>query len=169
MIEIVDIVDENNQVIRKIDKLEAHNKGLLHRTIIAELIDSKGNWTLVKQASNKQDPGQFVSPVGGHVTSGETEIDALKREAQEEIGLKDFKFKYVGRAIYNRRVRRKQENHFFIVYEIYSDLSPTINEESVDFRKFTPGELKAELKFHPLLFGDAFRFVINNFYKNYFA
>jgi len=35
---------------------------------------------MVKQASDKQDAGQYVSPVGGHVTSGETDIEALKEK-----------------------------------------------------------------------------------------
>lgn len=108
--EYVDIVNENNKVIGKCSKEEAHQKGLLHRTVIAEVINLKGEWLLVQQAGHKQDAGQFVSPVGGHVSAGETEEEALKRETWEEIGLKDFTYKLKGKAIHNRIVNDKKEN-----------------------------------------------------------
>lgn len=79
--EIVDIVNSQDIVIGQSSKDECHQQGMLHRTIIAELIDSQGNWILVEQASDRQDAGQYVSPVGGHIRAGETELAALKREA----------------------------------------------------------------------------------------
>lgn len=109
-------------MLKAVSKQEAHEQGLLYKTVISEVMDSQGRWLLVKQSKDRQDAGQYVSPVGGHVRAGETEIEALKREAYEELGLqKEFKYEYVSRAIYNRRVLGRQENHFFIMYTIYSD------------------------------------------------
>ena len=123
MDEMVDVVDENNKVLYSVSKAKAHQEGLLHRTVIAEVRDSKGNFILVKQAPDRQDPGQYVSPVGGHVRAGESEIEALNREATEEIGLgmSDFKYKLIGKFIFNRQVLKRQENHYFIVYEIHTN------------------------------------------------
>lgn len=163
--EIVDIVDENNKVIGQIAKGEAHQTGALHRCVVSQLIDSQGNWTLVKQASDRQDAGQYVSPVGGHVQAGESEDDALKREAFEELGLKNFKFKLIGRKIFNREVIGRKENHYFIVYEIYSDQPPVLNHESVGYEKFTPEQLAQEIKENPTKFGNAFHFGYSNFYQ----
>lgn len=166
--EKVDIVDENLKVLYSIDKQEAHDKELLHPTIVAEVINSKGEWLLVKQAGHKQDPGQFVSPVGGHVGSGENFDVALKREALEEVGLKDFKFKFVDKKIYKRKWTKGIENHYFLVYEIYSDVEPTLNDESVGYRRFKLDELKEILKSEPEIFGYAFHFVVRNFYSSLF-
>jgi len=164
--ELMDIVDKNENFIEIVSKKEAHRKGLLHKTVISEVIDSEGRWLLVKQSKDKQDAGQYVSPVGGHVTSGETDIEALKREANEELGLsEDFKFELVGKKIFNRFVVGRQENHLFIVYKIYSDQEPTINEESESCKYFTEEEMKKELKENPKLFGDAFHFVVKNFFS----
>lgn len=158
--EIVDVVNENDEVVSSCSKDECHQKGLLHRTVISELIDSQGNWILVKQASDRQDAGQYVSPVGGHVQVGESVEDALKREAEEEVGLINFEYKFVGKKIYNREVIGRKENHFFIVYEIYSDEEPVLNHESDAYEKFTKEQLYTELKENPKKFGDAFHFVM---------
>ena len=162
--EQVNIVDENNHVLYQSSKQTAHEKGLLHRTIIAEVINSKGEWVLVKQAADRQDARQYVSPVGGHIRAGETEIAALKREAKEEMGLTRFIYKYVGKAIFNRKVLNRQENHYFILYEIYSDEEPKLNHESVSCKRFTAKELKLAFLQKQKDFGAAFHFVAKTFY-----
>jgi isopentenyl-diphosphate delta-isomerase len=164
--EIVDIVDDKNNVIASISKTDAHKKGLLHKTVISQVIDSQGRFTLVLQSSDRQDAGQYVSPVGGHVSTGETEEEAFKREALEEVGLQDFEFHYVGKAIFNRNILGRQENHFFFLYEIFSDKKIVLNHEAVSFKPFTKEELKQVIMDTPEKFGSAFYFVFETFYPN---
>ena len=160
--ELVDIIDEQKNHLYVVSKEEAHIKGLLHKIIIAEIIDSKGNKILVKQASDRQDPGQYVSPVGGHIQAGEDELSALKRESLEEVGIEPVKYKKIGEAIYRRKVLNRDENHMFILYEIYSDQSLSLNHESVSYKKFTDIEIQSNILTNEM--GDAFRFVIKKFY-----
>lgn len=163
--ELVDIVNKDDQVISTSSKREAHKKGLLHRTVIAEVIDEDGKWILVKQAPNKQDAGQYVSPIGGHVSAGETPEEALKREAAEECGLTSgFSYRLIGKKIYNREIIGRKENHYFILYEITSNEKIVLNEESVGYEKFSKRELKKQLKDNPKKFGAAFHFVFRTFY-----
>lgn len=165
--ELVDIIDENGNQLKVVAKRDAHKDGLLHKTVISEVIDSQGRWLMVRQSKDRQDAGQYVSPVGGHVTAGETKVEALKREANEEVGLMgDFKFDYVGRAIFNREVIGRKENHLFIMYKIYSDAQPVLNNESESCKYFTEQELASEIKEHPEYFGDAFHFVVKQFFPN---
>ncbi len=169
--EPVDILDHNLTRINTVTKSLAHIKGLLHPVIISEVINSKGEWLLVRQASDRQDASQLVSPIGGHVQTHESELDALVREAGEELGLvvninQPATFKRVGQAIFDRKVLGRHENHLFILYEIYSDIDPVLNYESVEFRRFSTQQLNILIKQKPTLFGAAFHFVWNTFYQN---
>lgn len=163
--EIVDVIDEQNRVIRNVPKTVAHQEGLLHRIVIAELKNSKGEYCFVRQAGDRQDAGQFVSPVGGHVSAGESIDNALIRECQEEVGLSPVKYTLVGQTIYNREVIGRQENHLFIVYEIETDETPILNHESVEFRWFSIEEIKSNVKSNPDLFGAAWHHVYKNIFK----
>jgi len=165
--ESVDIIDENENFVKVVPKKEAHEKGLLHKTVISQLIDSKGRWFLTKPSEGRQDAGQYVAPVGGHVSAGETEIETLKRENKEEIGLAgDFKYEFVGKKVFNRFVISRQENHFFVMYKSYSDMKPVLSHEAESGRYFTEAELKKELKENSKLFGDAFHFVAKAFFPH---
>lgn len=165
-LEMIDVVDPDNNVLFCVTKERAHKEGLLHRAILAQLINSKGKWILVKQASDRQDAGQYVVPVGGHITAGESEVEALQRETLEELGLKAFKHKFIGRGIFNRKVLGRKENHYFILYEIYSDKKLNLGPEAKSYKSFTKERIKKLLKDNPKIFGNAFHFTVKAFYPN---
>ncbi|CAN5138635.1 hypothetical protein BH09PAT1_BH09PAT1_8300 [soil metagenome] len=164
--ELVDFISEDGKIIKSVSKYEAHEKGLLHGCVIALLFNSKDDLMLIKPPSTKQDAGKYVCPVGGHISSDESEIEALKREVEEEIGLNDFKYKRIGQAIFARHVLGRHENHLFVMFEIYSDQKPTAGTELESMHWFKKESLKTKLKDHPKDFGDAFYFVFEHFYKN---
>jgi isopentenyl-diphosphate delta-isomerase len=165
--ERVDIVDEDENVLGQILKVKAHKTGELHRCVIGEIRDAEGNYVLVEQAADRQDAGQFVAPVGGHVRADETNEAALKREAMEEVGLADFPYSYVGKGVYNRYVLGRQENHLFIVYVITVDPKLIkLGPEAVSWRVFTEDELRQHLVQNPELFGDAHHELLRQFYPN---
>lgn len=164
--EVVDVVDNNGNVIRQILKTDAHKKGLLHKTVIGYLKYGE-DWVLVRQAHDRQDAGQLVAPVGGHVKAGEDEVEALLREAEEEIGTRNISFTPVGRAIFRRNVIGRDENHLFIIFEISTKDKIKLGSESVSMEIFTIKELKQALSKMPEHFGDAFYFNLENFYPDY--
>lgn len=165
--EHVDIIDEKGNKLYTASKEEAHKKGLLHCCVISEIIDSKGKWLLVIPQDHKQDSGQYVSPVGGHISAGEKPEEALKREVFEEVRIKIARSKRIGEGIFNRKILKRHENHYFIVFEIYTDQKPKLNDEGKAYAYFTRKEIKEKMTSEPKIFGDAFHFVYKNIYKEF--
>lgn len=163
--ELVDVIDDKGNIVEVVLKKDAHTRGLLHKGVISQVISSEGKWLLVRQSSDKQDAGQYVSPVGGHVISGESNEEALLREAEEEVGLTgNLNYEYVGQEKYHRQIIGRDENHLLIMYKIYSDIDPILNEESDHFYHLTEEELSLELKNKPEHFGAGFHFIIQRFF-----
>jgi len=162
--ELLDLIDDNNQVIGTVAKSIAHHDGLLHRIVIGEIINSKGEYCFVEQAGDRQDPGQFVSPIGGHVKAGELPDSALVRECQEECGFTPTDFEFIGSTVFDRQVIGRHENHLFLVYVIHSNADPILNHESVGFRWFSVPKIQSTLKSNPQLFGAAWHHVFSKLF-----
>ena len=164
--EIVDIIDEAGQILHQAAKSEAHKHGWLHKTVIGYL-KYGDDWALVCQAADRQDAGQLVAPVGGHVKAGETELEALMREVEEEIGVTNITHKHVGTVRFHRQVIGRDENHLFYLYEISTDEEVKLGAEAVSIERFTMDELKRALVDRPNDFGDAYYFVLEKYYPEY--
>lgn len=162
--EQVDIINNQNQVISSTGKSIAHRDGLLHRIVIGELINRRGEYCFVRQAGDRQDAGSFVSPIGGHMRSRESANDAFVRECQEECGFTPNNYILIGQTIFNREVIGRKENHLFLVYQITADTDPILNHESVEFKWFSVAEIQQILKTNPDTFGAAWHHVFKNIF-----
>ena len=164
--EIVDIIDHRGRVLHQKPKKAAHAQGLLHATVIGYM-RSGTDWILVRQSADRQDAGQLVAPVGGHVKAGETELDALLRESEEEIGTRNITHTFVGKARFHRQVIGRDENHLFVVYEIATDDEIVLGDEADSWERFTEAEFRRALQKAPDNFGEACYFVLETFYPDY--
>ncbi len=90
--EWVPLVDEQGKVTGQAPRSQVHNGSkLLHPVVHLHVLNRNGSILLQKRPMNKQiQPGKWDTAVGGHISAGETLEAALKKEAFEEIGLKDF-------------------------------------------------------------------------------
>ncbi|MFH1276318.1 MAG: NUDIX hydrolase, partial [Candidatus Woesearchaeota archaeon] len=108
------------------------------------IIVDKGKILLMKRADcSKTFPGKWCIP-GGTVEWGETAEQALKREAQEEIGCEIEVIKFVGR-VYDSPKRHPTKTMFALPHlcKIVSG-TPQANqpEEVAEVKWFTPQEVK---------------------------
>jgi isopentenyl-diphosphate delta-isomerase len=87
--ELLDLVDENDNVIDKKRRSEIYAQNLANfRVVNAFIINSKGEIWIPRRAANKRIfPLCLDMSMGGHVESGETYEDTLKRETQEELNI----------------------------------------------------------------------------------
>lgn len=89
--EIVDIVDENNLVIGKSSRKEAHLKGHIHRALSVLVLNSKGQILLQKRSEKKSvHPLSWDLSTSEHVLSGESYEDAGVRSLREELGIESI-------------------------------------------------------------------------------
>jgi len=135
--ELFPIVDEQGNAIGKAPRSVCHN-GIskpLHPVVHLHLFNSAGELYLQKRAITKDtQPGKWDTSVGGHSAPGETIEEALIREAEEELGLKDFIPEFLGKYIWES----PQERELVSSFSSITDLIPVINEEEIEEGKFWP-------------------------------
>ena len=81
------LVDQEDQEIGAMEKLEAHRQGLLHRAFSVFILNKEGEMLLHQRASQKyHSPDLWTNACCSHPAPGETTLDAAKRRLQEEMG-----------------------------------------------------------------------------------
>lgn len=116
--EIVDIVDENDNVVRQATWKEMFENSLLHRTANVIVFNSKGEIFVHRRALDlKLYPGLYDVKFGGSVRAGETYDEAARRELFEEAGIDDVKLS----PLFKCRNNRKENNVFRMVFKTVHD------------------------------------------------
>ncbi len=87
--EYFDIINESGKVIGKATREECHsNRSLIHRSVAVLIFNSEGQLFLQKRSMIKDvQPGKWHTSVSGHLDSGETFDQAVRREMKEELGI----------------------------------------------------------------------------------
>jgi|TARA_B110000879_G_scaffold56154_1_gene79230 16S rRNA (adenine1518-N6/adenine1519-N6)-dimethyltransferase len=96
--EILDVVDENDEVIRSERRDVIHRDDLTHRAVHIFVLNKHREIFLQKRSRLKDKcPGLWDSSAAGHVDSGEDYAACATRELAEELGLEDHDLKEVGK------------------------------------------------------------------------
>jgi isopentenyldiphosphate isomerase/intracellular septation protein A len=129
-----DIVDEEGRVTGRAPRALCHSgPGMMHPVVHLHVVDSKDRVYLQKRPISKQiQPGKWDTAVGGHVMSGEKVEEALLREAEEELGLKDFKYQLIGRYKWETDVETELVFMFVTLY----DRAITFNRDEIEDGRF---------------------------------
>jgi len=106
---------------------EVHEQGFIHRTVHVWILNSKKELLIQKRAKNKRaHPGCWDISAAGHISAGQTSLEAAQREVMEELGIEisESKFKFLftveSRSILNNGTYIN--NEFQDVYIIPIDL-----------------------------------------------
>jgi len=149
--EQVILVDEQDHSIGSMGKMEAHEKGILHRAISVFIVNSKGEWLLQQRHSDKYHSGGLWSNACcSHPRPGESTEEAAERRLMEEMGLKTelaelFQFTYLENM--NNGLTEHEFDHVFIGF---FDLIPKVNTEEVQDWKYIPfSEIQIQAKNAP--------------------
>ena len=151
MTEYVVLVDELDNKVGLMEKMEAHINPILHRAFSIFIFNSKNEMLLQQRALSKyHTPGLWTNTCCSHPRDGESLHDATKRRLQEEMGMQcELKeaFSFVYKADVMQGLVEHEFDHVFIGT---SDDLPIINKDEVEsFRYDTVENIKADIERNP--------------------
>lgn len=157
--EKVILVDENDTPIGSMEKMEAHEKALLHRAFSVFIFNSKNEMLIHQRAHSKyHSGGLWTNACCSHPRENETAEQAAHRRLVEEMGFDcpiNFRFSFIYKAELDQGLTEHEFDHVFTgVYE--SEIKPN-PEEVADYRFLSLDQLRAELNSTPDLFTEWFK------------
>lgn len=145
------LVDENDCAIGTMEKMEAHEKAVLHRAISVFIVNSTGEWLLQQRTLDKyHSKGLWTNTSCSHPYPGETSIDAAHRRLMEEMGLK-AELKEIFSFTYKQELENNLTEHEFdhVFLGITNEL-PKINpNEVMDYEYISFDKLEKDIESHP--------------------
>ena len=90
------LVDEYDVSSGVMEKMEAHEKALLHRALSVFIFNAKGEMLLQQRSLQKyHSGGLWTNSCCSHPRPGEDTLSAANRRLQEENGLSEYEFDHV--------------------------------------------------------------------------
>ena len=149
--EKVILVDQSDNKIGLMDKMEAHEKGVLHRAFSVFIFNKSNELMLQKRAHSKyHSPGLWTNTCCSHQRDDESNIEAGKRRLFEEMGFTTDLAEttsFIYRAAFDNDLIEHELDHILIgSYEN----SPNINKTEVDSWKWMQLEdIKEDIEISP--------------------
>lgn len=157
------LVDENDQPIGAMEKLEAHEKALLHRAISVIIYNPEGKWLLQQRTFEKyHSKGLWTNTACSHPYPGEITVDAAARRLAEEMGITaDLKeiFSFTYKQELENGLTEHELDHVFVGY---SNQTPVPHPEEVrDYKFVSTDELTKDITENPEKYTVWFKIIFN--------
>lgn len=164
--EKVILVNELDEPIGLMPKLEAHQKARLHRAFSVFILNDKKEIMLQQRAQHKyHSPLLWTNTCCSHQREGETNVQAGNRRLFEEMGFKtEIKelFHFIYKAPFDNGLTEHELDHVMVGY--YND-APEINPDEVENWKWMKiEEVKSDMVIHPEIYTVLFKIIFDEFY-----
>jgi isopentenyl-diphosphate delta-isomerase len=168
--EEVILVNEEDQPIGQMEKMEAHQKGLLHRAFSVLIFNSSEQVLLQKRASSKyHSGGLWTNTCCSHPRPGETVLDAANRRLMEEMGMTadlTERFHFIYKTDLDNDLVEHELDYVLVGQ---SDDLPKLNsDEAEDFKYIDLETLKEELKSSPENYTVWFKIIMEAYFDHEF-
>jgi isopentenyl-diphosphate Delta-isomerase len=144
----VQLVDTQDNPNGSMEKLEAHEKGLLHRALSVLIINTNKEILLQRRALGKyHSPGLWTNTCCSHPYPGENPTEAANRRLKEEMGMVadlEFAFKFQYKCDFDNGLIEHELDHVFMGK---TDDIPHLNtDEAMAFKWMSIEELETDMK-----------------------
>ncbi len=166
--EKVVLVNEKDEKIGLMPKMEAHEKALLHRAFSVFVFNDKNELMIQQRAMHKyHSPGLWTNTCCSHQRDGENNIDAGKRRLQEEMGfstnLKETT-SFIYKAPFDNGLTEHEYDHMLVGK--YND-DPNINPDEVAAWKWMSMEaIEKDMKENPSIYTEWFKIIFEKFQEH---
>ncbi|MCX7550603.1 isopentenyl-diphosphate Delta-isomerase [Xanthomarina sp. F2636L] len=166
--EQVILVNENDEQIGLMPKLEAHEKALLHRAFSVFVFNDDNQLMLQQRAAHKyHSPKLWANTCCSHQRDGESNIAAGKRRLQEEMGFKtalEESISFIYKAPFDNGLTEHEFDH--ILLGKYND-APIINpDEVLDWKWMSLEAIEEDIQIHPEIYTEWFKIIFDKFYEH---
>jgi isopentenyl-diphosphate delta-isomerase len=166
--ENVILVNENDEQIGLMEKIEAHEKALLHRAFSVFILNEKGELMLQQRALHKyHSPGLWTNTCCSHQRNGESNIVAGKRRLQEEMGFVTElaeAVSFIYKAPFDNGLTEHEYDHVMI--GTYND-EPIINLDEVAAWKWMDVQaVKDDIAVNPNEYTAWFKIIFDKFHQH---
>ena len=145
------LVNELDECIGQMEKMLAHEEGILHRAFSILIYNSKKEMLLQQRADTKyHSPGLWSNACCSHPSPGENLLDAAKRRLKEELNI-ECKLIVTGSFIYRYQFKNKliEHEYDYVLKGIY-DQQPILNEKEVkNFKWMQFEKLLMDIELNP--------------------
>lgn len=165
------LVDPQDQVLGKMEKLEVHEKGLLHRAFSIFLFNSKGEMLIQQRALEKyHSPGLWTNACCSHPSPGESLEQACSRRLMEELGISaelSYMFQFTYRAeLENGLIEHELDHVYTGTYEGNIPFNP---QEIKAIKWLKPTDLIIDIEQNPNHYTAWFKIIIKDVLSRYIA
>jgi len=163
--EQVILVDSNDNKIGLMNKIEAHEKALLHRAFSVFIFNKKGQLMLQQRALDKYHcGGLWTNTCCSHQRDGETTLQAAKRRLNEEMGFQtqlEEKFSFIYKAPFDNGLTEHELDHVLVGF--YED-APVLNKtEAASWKWIDIQSLEEDIKTNPEAYTPWFKIIFEKF------
>ena len=165
------LVDEQDKAIGVMDKLEAHEKGALHRAFSVFIFNNSGQMLLQQRSMSKyHSPGLWTNACCSHPMPEEDTLSAAKRRLKEEMGM-NATLQHQGYILYRTNPvsigfeNGLIEHEYDHIYSGKSDDEPKINADEVhSYQWLSLPEVKERVRSNPEQFTHWFKVAMDRFF-----
>jgi isopentenyl-diphosphate Delta-isomerase len=156
------LVDEQDRQTGTMEKMEVHEKAILHRAFSIFIFNDKGEILLQKRAEKKyHSGGLWTNTCCSHPRPGENTMDAANRRLQEEMGFStplNKAFTFIYKAPFDNGLTEHEYDHVF-VGNFNGPVKPDPDEVE-DYCYQSLDGLKQSLQTHPGHFTEWFKIAL---------